>query len=202
MAEDDRGAPRRKLSLVAQVAVLLVVFGLVIWGIGSRTSQAPRANLIPIATPAPSASFVLTRRCTQQELAFKGAITDCAVQLGGVAACSQTGNSPGGFRTRINLRGASKRLYALYLFVLGGYHGDGTYLITPPADASTPPSSTVAIELRVVAPQQDWEATSGTLMVAGVGQSGDASAGMQTTRVPGDPATPKRFMLNGPWRCG
>src|SRR6202171_3637096 len=105
MAEDDRGAPRRKLSLVAQVAVLLVVFGLVIWGIGSRTSQAPRANLIPIATPAPSAPFVLTPRGTQQELAFKGAITDCAVQLGGVAACSQTGNSPGGVRNRNNPRG-------------------------------------------------------------------------------------------------
>jgi hypothetical protein len=200
MAEDYKGTPRRKL-LVAQVAVLLVVFGLVIWGVGSRTSPAPRANLTPIATPAPSASFVLTRTCTQQELAFKGAITDCAVQLGGLAACSQTGNSLEGFRTRINLRGASKRLYELYLFVLGGYHGDGTYSISPPADASTPPPSTVAIEFRVLAPQQDWEATSGTLTIAGAGQSGGASAGMQTTRVPGDPATPKRFTLNGTWRC-
>jgi hypothetical protein len=79
--------PRRKLSIAAQVVVLVAVLGLVIWGVGSRGSQRP-SHVISSPTATATGRPRLTRSCTQQEMAFNGAITDCAVPSRPIGNCT------------------------------------------------------------------------------------------------------------------
>jgi hypothetical protein len=203
------------------VAVLVAVFGLVIWGVGSRGSQR-----LSHGNPSPTATTpgrpLLTRSCTPQEMAFNGAITDCAVPSrpignctvddvstdcpvpsGPKGACTAPTTPPGTFSMTISLRGATKSLYELSLGVTHGHHGDGTYATNRSPDPVTgQPRAEIAIAIADSFTHRFWEAESGTLEITQSGEAGTASAVMRPTSGPQGPGSGGAFLLDGQWKCG
>lgn len=198
------------------------VFGLVIWAVGSRGSQRP-SNGNPSPTAIATGRPLLTRSCTPQEMAFNGAITDCAVPSRPIGNCTVNDVStdcpvpsgpkgactapatapPHTFSMTISLRGATKSLYALTLGVTHGYHGDGTYATNRSPDPVTrQPRAEITIIMADSFTHRFWEAESGTLEIAQSGQSGTASAVMRPTSGPQGPGNGWAFLLDGQWKCG
>jgi hypothetical protein len=201
--------------------VLVAVFGLVIWGVGSRGSQRP-SHVISSATATATGRPRLTRSCNPQEMAFNGAITDCAVAARPIGNCTVNGVStdcpvpsgpkgactapattpPGTFSMTISLRGATKSLYELSLGVTHGYHGDGTYATNRSPDPVTGrPRAEITIVIADSFTHRFWETESGALEITQSGESGTVSAVMRPTPGPPGPGSGGAFLLDGQWQC-
>jgi hypothetical protein len=200
----------------------VAVFGLVIWGVGSRGSQQP-SQVISSPTATATGRPRLTRSCTPQEMALNGAITDCAVPSRPIGNCTvnnvptdcpvpsgpkgactaPTTAPPGTFSMTISLRGETKSLYELTLAVTHGYRGDGTYATNRSPDPITrQPRAEITIVIADSFTHRFWEAESGTLEITQSGQSGTASAIMRPTSGPPGSGSVGAFLLNGQWKCG
>jgi len=191
------------------------LLGLFLWFVGVQGASRPEHGGSS-ATPTASAPSILTRACTPQEMAFNGAITDCALPVGPIGTCTVNGvttpcsapsggpsgcsapvsSPPDSFSISLTLRGATKSIYELYLAVTHGYHGDGTYLVTP--RPGTAASMTVPASIN----HQFWTATSGTETITAAGKSGTASAVLEANCGHQVSASPQMFLLDGPWLCG
>jgi hypothetical protein len=210
------------LSRFLQPALLGALVGIFVWFVGVQGSDQLQKRGSSV-TPAASAPSLLTRSCTSQEVAFSGAIRDCAVRVGPIGTCSVNGNpTPCGvasgqpipcdavgstssdvFGISLTLRGVTESIYQVSVGVTHGYQGDGTYLIRPlPTRATALPAKTAAVTVADSISQRFWTATSGTLTIKEAGKSGMFSAVLQPSSGPPSSASPGFARLDGPWACG
>jgi hypothetical protein len=116
--------------------------------------------------------------------------------------CTALANSSS-FGISLTLLGATKNTYQLSVGVTHGYHGAGTYLISPAGDQVTPqPAPAATITVADSISHQFWTATSGTLTITGAGKSGMVSAVLQASDGSTASASPQAALLDGPWACG
>lgn len=220
MVDHEGARPRSKLSRFLQPVLLGASLGLALWLVGVQGPGHPVPG--SPATPNASGPPVLTRSCTPQEMAFDGAIKDCALPMAPIGTCTVSGNptpcgapsgspiactglgsSSGSFGISLTLRGATKTIYELSLAVTHGYHGAGTYVTSPsPNPAAGPPQAEITIRIADSSTHRFWEAVSGTIDIAQSGQAGSATANMRATSGSQAPGSADAFLLDGPWSCG
>ena len=204
------------LSRILQPAFFGAVLGLLLWSVALQGLGSP-IHKGSSGTPQASARPRLTRSCTGQEVAFNGAIEDCALPVGPIGTCTLNGKatpcglpsghpipcdgvsnpSSGAFGASLTLLGATKAIYELSMGIPQGYHGAGPYRIQP-TNAESHATVTVADSVG----HQFWTATSGTLTINGDGKSGSLSIVLQASTRSTASRSPQEALMDGPWSCG
>jgi hypothetical protein len=211
-----------RLSRFPQPAFFGAMLGLLLWLVAPQVASQP-IHGGSSGTPTASARPRLTRACTPEELAFSGAIKDCALPVGPIGTCTVNGNAtpcglPSGhpipcsglgnspsssFGVSLTLLGATQSIYELSVDVTHGYNGAGTYPISPSGNQVTPqPAPAVSITVADSLSHQFWTATSGTVTITGAGTSGTVSAILHASDGSTASPIPQTALLDGPWACG
>ena len=182
--------PRRRfrsaLALAAAAVVLIVAGAVFVKGELVSHPGYSVAEASPIPTPIQKTSVA----CLSPAIVLTGAINGCAGVLEGMS-CPK---GPYDATRVVHLRGSGND-YILYVEVDGGYHGPGTYPLTPWKTDGLNAGDGVA---KVAVRQWNgvlWESFSGSLGIDSTEEGGDVEASL---RLPGSASI---LHIHGPWTC-
>ncbi|MGH7765394.1 MAG: hypothetical protein ACREOM_13365 [Candidatus Dormibacteraceae bacterium] len=178
--------------IVVIVAAIFAISAVSVVYVVSRGMSSPSVGL-PASSPGgtPTTGAIA---CPPTELKLTGVFNECA-------SVDQGQSCPAGSfnQARVVLLNGAQHKFLLYLEVNGGYHGPGTYPLSPWPHASLGVADGVAkVAIREVATGALWESSAGSLDIEGTEQFGWVYAGLGAS-----PSSPVDVSLNlaGWWSC-
>lgn len=180
---------------------LVVVLPAAIYGVSALTASphTPVPTTAPVERPTQAAQSPAPQpSCSAGQLQLEGAFVDCTAAAPHAAQyCTVSGNT---LDDVITIKSATRQ-YLLYLFIEGGYRGQGDYQLAPWSNGLDVKDGKAKVAVREYVSGAFWQSVSGVLHVGGnQGDSGGVAANL--VFVGGEPTPPvTRLGIIGPWSC-